>query len=102
MATTPGYHGYSNTLGDSNDTVFDTDVAKHTKPIRGIQIWCTGFDAEISLDPTNRYGSAENVATIIAGEAPVEFFAEQTFNKILARNRVSGSNAVLFWRTIYT
>lgn len=105
MPPTPGYHGYSQTLGDSNAIIFDTvgaSTSQKHRGIRGIEVWCETYDALLTLDPTAQYDGSASEAPIIAGAAPVQFFAESTFSNIMAKNRVGGNNSVLHWRTIYT
>lgn len=101
MAATPGYHGYNQTLttDDTFETIFDSRGTTPSRPVWGMEFWCSGDNAELVFNAIEQYGtSANQAATVVAGESPVRFY----FDKIQTVKAKFGtvSGASLNWRTI--
>jgi len=101
MAATAGYHGYNQSLDtdDTFETIFNSQASPQTKPVWGMEFWCTTDNAQINFNSVNDYGtSGDQIATVVAGEAPVRFYFDQ-IQKVRAKF-ATVAGATLSWRTI--
>lgn len=103
MAVTQGFHGNAQTLttDDTYETIFDASTVSNIpkRGIRGIEIWCTGVDAEVLIDPISQYGTnVDNSAPIIAGNSAAQFYGDSIRKVQIKQSTVSGST--VSWRTI--
>lgn len=101
MAATPGFHGFEQSLdtNDTYETIFDANTPNiPRRGIRGIEIWCTGANASVLIEPIAAYGAGENPATIVAGQDPTPFYADSIRKVQIKQGTVSGNT--VSWRTI--